>query len=271
MKLEAAAFGRVANTMAFECPDSTLKRARNVVLRKLKAVKPQVKTPVRKESEGSLRNLIASFANHQAYDSRVGPALLMNTDKVGFRYNYEGDELSVAYVPKAEFLDEDEAPSSMDPQPATVTLNTSRFLPQSLSMIVTTNSLGRCGRPILLKPIKKLDKVGIVKIPMRWGFSAGASPSSFAQLWLYNPEKVSTYDTWLEYYSVVLPEFIAECRASLAAPTVPIIPVPPVDGEGGADPALEIIHHNHPRSSSSSGCAACQVVQPWNYTHTFDD
>ena len=119
-------------------------------------------------------------------------------------------------------LDYADLDSDGEQLPPTVTMDMSDHRPQSVAMIVTTNSLGRCGRPILLKPIRGLDVDGIKKIQMRTlTFSAGAGPSAQGQLWVYNPARVSNKATWTEYYSVVLPDFIAECRAAVTPPVVP--------------------------------------------------
>lgn len=88
------------NPYSFTVGASTLRRYRKIIRDMCNKVKPQIKTPVRAESEASLRNLVSLFVMHHAFTRDVHPSLLFNTDKVVYRYNTREDALDWVIVPK---------------------------------------------------------------------------------------------------------------------------------------------------------------------------
>ena len=190
-------------------------------------VTPQLKTEVRDEAEESLRALASLYCISQATMRDVHPELITNTDKTQFHYNIEREKLHKVWLYKGEQKEEE----SVNKQPptqakkqkmrpkATVTGKFNTHLPQRIFATLSCNSLGACSPVVFSKPIADLAKDYIVKIHFRAiSIYPGSAPEQQAQLWLYDPAKVSKDQEWEDYYVEIYLPFLRRLYASVFVP-----------------------------------------------------
>ena len=207
--------GKPSHTVTLSSRTVRRKRTRLLTQAGVANRKGQFKPDARVVSENSARNMICNFATGVSVSRDVHPALVFNTDKTQFCYNFSpGTRLSLSCTCDAMIhcrgdvmfcRDATVKPNSLRRTAATHSgSKQTRHMPQRLFATVSMNALGACGPMIFQKPIDGLGVDYIAQVNFRDISITPASPSAQqAQLWLYDPSFVSAREVWFKYFSQV--------------------------------------------------------------------